>query len=147
MDQNDEARDAFGAGGSDASKAFGGSAQPTRPAPARGVAPPSAPQPPSQAFADVGQAQPSVTPPSGQTTPPAAIAALLLSLAGMFFCPFIPSVFALVFAGRARRLIASDPERYSGSKMVTIASILAWLSIIVTTIIVAAVVVEALGSG
>jgi hypothetical protein len=153
MNENDEARDAFGGGSSDASSAFGESARPSQPTPRpaalspRPPAPPSAPQPPSQAFADAGQRQASLTP-TPSAIPPDAIIALLLSLAGIFFCPFIASVFALRFVARARKLIASEPERYSASGIVAFAAVLAWLSIVLTTIVVLLVLVAALaGSG
>lgn len=132
MNDNDEARNAFGEGSSSPP-------QPPLPPPV----PPARPaaQPPMQAFADLGQAQQPMTQQGGTTTPSDAIVALVLAISGLLFCPILPSIIAIVFAGKARRTIEADPQRYSGAGMVTAATVIAWTGIVLFVVGITAAIV------
>src|SRR3954452_17832344 len=64
-----------------------------------------------------------------------AVVALVLSIAGFVVCPVVPSIIALVYAGRAEREIAASGGRLGGSTMVTAAKVLAWVELALVALV------------
>lgn len=129
MNENRDARDAFGGASPDAAAAFGG--------PARSpVAPPPVPavvratvQLPMQAFSDLGQRQQPLTQADTsavRANPPEAIAAMALAVLGLLLFP--AAIVALVYASKARAKVRDQPMRYA-SGLATTATVIAVLGI------------------
>jgi Domain of unknown function (DUF4190) len=64
-----------------------------------------------------------------------AIAALILSICSWVFCPMIAAVVALALAHAAGNKIDASGGRMSGAGMVKAAQIIAWVHIILVTLI------------
>jgi hypothetical protein len=63
----------------------------------------------------------------------AAIASLVLGIAGLTVFPLIPSILALVFGGRARDEMRVDPA-VSGEGLATAGVILGWIGVALSVI-------------
>ena len=57
-----------------------------------------------------------------------AIAALILGIAGLVFCPLIPSVIAIIVGNQARMRIADDPT-IRGDEIARAGVILGWVGV------------------
>jgi hypothetical protein len=81
---------------------------------------------------------PGYAPPSTEGN---AIAALILAIASFAVCPFVAAIIALVLAGSAKRKILSSGGAKVGLGMVTAAKVVAWVNIVLVTLVIAAAVI------
>jgi len=95
--------------------------------------PPGYGQPPPAGYGYPGYAAPS--------TEGNAIAALILAIASFVVCPVIPSIIALVLAGSAKRNILASGGAKEGLGMVTAARVIAWVNIVVVTLLIVVVLI------
>ena len=70
-------------------------------------------------------------PPRMPETNSNAIIAFVLSLVGAFMCPIVPSIIALVLAGKAKKAIDASGGWQIGAGFVTAARIISWVFIVV----------------
>jgi hypothetical protein len=98
--------------------------------------PPGGGQPPQ--YGQFGQ------PPYGYPVTPKsndAVIALVAAIASWVICPVVPSIVALVYAGRARQAILASGGALAGQGMVTAARVLAWLHLVVAAVFLVVLVV------
>jgi hypothetical protein len=70
-----------------------------------------------------------------------AVVALVAAIASWVICPIVPSIVALVYAGRARRAILASGGALTGSGMVTAARVLAWVHLVLAAVLLVVLVV------
>ncbi len=117
---------------------------PPRPASDWGQRPEAPPAPASWARTQAGWVQPQ--PGSGYVAPttPAsgkAIAALILGIGGLSFCPLVLSVFALVLGYQARAEIDRSGGGLGGRGQATAGIVLGWIGVVILVAFIALIVI------
>ncbi len=74
-----------------------------------------------------------------------ALIALVAAIASWVICPVVPSIVALVYAGKATQAIAASGGALGGSSMVTAARLIAWIHLALLGVFVLVVLVFVVG--
>jgi uncharacterized membrane protein len=70
-----------------------------------------------------------------------AVIALVAAIASWVICPVVPTIVALVYAGRAQRAITASGGALTGSGMVTAARVLSWVHLALAAVVVVVLIV------
>jgi Domain of unknown function (DUF4190) len=112
------------------------------PKPAAPTAP--APQPAAPAW---GQSHPGQFVPASGVASGKAVAALILGVGGLTFCPFVCSVFALVLGYQARAEIDRAGGARTGRGQATAGIVLGWIAVAIFVLLIALVAVGVMVGG
>jgi uncharacterized protein DUF4190 len=115
--------------------------------------PPPSGQPPGQWPPPSGQPPPQPGYPAGYQPPPqygyaprtegTAVGALVSAILSFVVCPVIPAIVALVLASTAKRNIAASGGALEGQGLVTAATVISWVNIGLSALVVVAIVLIA----
>lgn len=97
---------------------------------------PSYAPPPAQGSSWPGQAAPAYTSTTIRESHGRATAALVCSVVGLFICPVVFSVIAIVLGTQARREIDAEPERYSNRGQAQWGVNLGWIGLVLGLVII-----------
>jgi uncharacterized paraquat-inducible protein A len=83
---------------------------------------------------------------SGRRTEGTAIASLILGVAGVFFCPLICSILAVIFGRQAKSKIAAD-QSLEGEGLATAGTVLGWVGIGLSVVAIIVIIIVAAAGG